>query len=160
MGSGAVELGSSFFYQAAVHLSVWLGTVIMPGLAAGLIIVSILQFACGREFTQNLYRALLCILSSALTRALEPCMLRSGFGNGVVSGLFRVEFLGRMAVVTLPIYAAYQIAFTAFPPRGASRSDPTNRWLRQLLAATLCLMIPSLLWVADSILRHGVGQGW
>jgi len=54
-----------------LHLANWVGNVIMPTIAAVFVIMAILQFSKGQEFSHSMYGALVCLMVSGLTRALE-----------------------------------------------------------------------------------------
>ena len=53
-----MNLGNMTFDHGMLHLANWLGNVIMPTVAAAFIIIAILQFSKGQEFSHSMYGAL------------------------------------------------------------------------------------------------------
>ena len=50
-----MNLGNMTFDNGILHLANWMGNVIMPTIAAAFIIIAILQFSKGREFSHSMY---------------------------------------------------------------------------------------------------------
>src|SRR5438445_12372856 len=96
-----------------LHLANWTGNVIMPTLAAVFIIVAIIQFSKGQEFSHSMYGALACLLVSGLTRALETFASQRPWNNPDVYWIALVTLVNWVANVILPVYAAVQVAVGA-----------------------------------------------
>ena len=76
-----MNLGNMSFDHGILHLANWLGNVIMPTIAAAFIIIAILQFSKGQEFSHSMYGALACLLVSGLTRAFETFASQAAWNN-------------------------------------------------------------------------------
>ena len=76
-----MNLGNMTFDNGILHLANWLGNVIMPTIAAAFIIIAILQFSKGQEFSHSMYGALACLLVSGLTRAFETFASQAAWNN-------------------------------------------------------------------------------
>ena len=66
-----MNLSQMTFDHGILHLANWVGNVIMPTIAAAFIIMAIMQFSKGKEFSHSMYGALACLMVSGLTRAFE-----------------------------------------------------------------------------------------
>ena len=73
-----MNLGNMTFDNGILHLANWMGNVIMPTIAAAFIVIAILQFSKGQEFSHSMYGALACLLVSGLTRAFETFRFAGG----------------------------------------------------------------------------------
>ena len=76
-----MNLGNMTFDNGILHLANWMGNVIMPTIAAAFIIIAILQFSKGQEFSHSMYGALACLLVSGLTRAFETFASQAAWNN-------------------------------------------------------------------------------
>jgi hypothetical protein len=63
-----MNLGNMTFDNGILHLANWLGNVIMPTIAAAFIIIAILQFSKGQEFSHSMYGALACSRATSMER--------------------------------------------------------------------------------------------
>ena len=76
-----MNLANMSFDNGILHLANWAGNVIMPTLAAVFIIIAILQFSKGQEFSHSMYGALTCLMVSGLTRAFETFASQAAWNN-------------------------------------------------------------------------------
>ena len=85
------------FDNGILHLANWVGNVIMPTIAAVFIIMAIVQFSKGQEFSHSMYGALACLMVSGLTRALETFASQRAWNNPDVywMALITLDQLGR-----------------------------------------------------------------
>ena len=74
-----MNLGNMSFDHGMLHLANWLGNVIMPTVAAAFIIIAILQFSKGQEFSHSMYGALACLLVSGI----DACFRNIRFTGGL-----------------------------------------------------------------------------
>src|SRR5579864_4334801 len=140
-----------------LHLANWVGNVIMPTIASVFIIMAILQFSKGQEFSHSIYGALACLTVSGLTRALETFASQRAWNNPDVYWIAVVMLINWVGNVILPIYAAAQVAGGALQMGMFSYIHPTSGWMRHFLAAGLCLMVSGLLRLAEFFVVQGTG---
>src|SRR5271165_2141642 len=152
-----MNLGNMFFDNGILHLANWLGNVIMPTIAAVFIIIAILQFSKGQEFSHSMYGALACLLVSGLTRAFETFASQAGWNNPDLYWVSIVTLIDWVANVILPVYAAAQVAAMALRLGIFSLVHPTSGWLRHFVTAALCLMVSGLLRLAEFFVLKGTG---
>ncbi|HEX3107103.1 MAG TPA: hypothetical protein VHQ22_21905 [Terriglobales bacterium] len=143
------------FDNGVLHLANWMGNVIMPTLAAVFIIVAIIQFSKGYEFSHSMYGALACLMVSGLTRALETFASQRPWNNPDVYWIALVTMINWVGNVILPVYAAAQVAFGALRIGMFSYIHPTSGWMRHFLTAALCLMVSGLLRLAEFFVSQG-----
>jgi hypothetical protein len=140
-----------------LHLANWTGNVIMPTLAAVFIIIAIIQFSKGHEFSHGMYGALACLMVSGLTRAFENFASQRAWNNPDVYWVAVVTMINWVGNVILPVYAAAQVALGALRIGMFSYIHPTSGWMRHFLAAGLCLMVSGLLRLAEFFVTRGTG---
>ena len=150
-----MNLSQMSFDHGILNLANWVGNVIMPTLAAVFIIVEILQFSKGREFSHSMYGALACLMVSGLTRAFETFATQRAWNSPDVYWMALVTTINWVGNVILPVYAAAQVALGALRIGMFSFIHPTSSWLRHFLAAGLCLMVSGLLRLAEFFVAHG-----
>ena len=150
-----MNLGNMAFDNGVLHLANWLGNVIMPTLAAVFIILAILQFSKGQEFSPSMYGALACLMVSGLTRAFETFASQATWNNPDLYWLSLVALINWVANVILPVYAASQVAAMALRLGVFSPVHPSSGWLRHFVAAALCLMVSGLLRLAEFFVIQG-----
>jgi len=143
------------FYHGILNLANWVGNVIMPTLAAVFIIAAIIEFSKGREFSHSMYGALACLMVSGLTRAFETFASQRAWNSPDVYWMALVTMINWVGNVILPVYAAAQVAIGALRIGMFSFVHPTSSWLRNFLAAGLCLMGSGLLRLAEFFVAHG-----
>ena len=152
-----MNLGNMSFDHGMLNLANWLGNVIMPTLAAAFIIMAILQFSKGREFSQSMYGGLACLMVSGLTRAFESFASQGAWNNPDLYWLSILTLINWVANVILPVYAASQIAAMALRLGVFSLVHPTSGWLRHFVTAALCLMVSGVLRLAEFFVAQGTG---
>ena len=150
-----MNLSQMSFDNGILHLANWVGNVIMPTIAAVFIIVAIIQFSKGQEFSHSMYGALACLLVSGLTRAFETFASQRAWNNPDVYWIALVTLVNWVANVILPVYAAVQVAVGALRMGMFSPIHPTSGWMRHFLAAGLCLMVSGLLRLAEFFVDTG-----
>src|SRR5215469_3259091 len=152
-----MNLGNMSFDNGILHLANWMGNVIMPTLAAVFIIMAILQFSKGQEFSHSMYGALACLLVSGLTRAFETFASQAAWNNPDLYWITIRTLIDWVANVILPVYAAGQVAAMALRLGILSLVQPTSGWLRHFVTAALCLMVSGLLRLAEFFVAQGGG---
>ena len=152
-----MNLGNMSFDHGILNLANWLGNVIMPTLAAAFIIIAILQFSKGREFSHSMYGSLGCLMVSGLTRAFEIFASQGAWNNPDLYWLSIVTLINWVANVILPVYAASQIAAMALRLGVFSLVHPSSGWLRHFVTAALCLMVSGVLRLAEFFVAQGTG---
>ena len=151
-----MNLSQMSFDSGILHLANWVGNVIMPTMAAVFIIVAIIQFSKGQEFSHSMYGALACLglrsdasaRNVCLTEVLEQpgCVLDSAGDPGQLG---RKRDPARVRRV--------QVAIGALRMGMFSPIHPASGWMRHFLAAGLCLMVSGLLRLAEFFVEHGTG---
>ena len=152
-----MNLGNMSFDHGMLHLANWLGNVIMPTVAAAFIIIAILQFSKGQEFSHSMYGALACLLVSGLTRAFETFASQAAWNNPDLYWISIRTLIDWVANVILPVYAASQVAAMALRLGIFSLVHPTSGWLRHFVTAALCLMVSGMLRLAEFFVNQGTG---
>lgn len=152
-----MNLGNMSFDHGMLNLANWLGNVIMPTVAAAFIVIAILQFSKGREFSHSMYGALACLMVSGLTRAFETFASQAAWNNPDLYWLSILTLINWVANVILPVYAASQIAAMALRLGVFSLAHPTSGWMRHFVTAALCLMVSSVLRLLEFFVAQGTG---
>ena len=152
-----MNLGNMSFDNGILHLANWMGNVIMPTLAGLFIVVAIIQFSKGQEFSHSMYGALACLLVSGLTRAFETFAAQRPWNDPDLYWVALTTLINWVGNVILPVYAASQVAAGALRMGIFSYVNPTSGWMRHFAAAGLCLMVSGLLRLAEFFVAQGTG---
>jgi hypothetical protein len=150
-----MNLSGMTFDHGILNLANWVGNVLMPTLAAGFIIIAILQFSKGHEFGHSMYGALAALMISGLTRAFETFASQAAWNNPDLYWLSIVTLINWVANVILPVCAASQVAAMALRLGVSPLVHPTSGWLRHFVTAVLCLMVSGLLRLAEFFVTRG-----
>lgn len=150
-----MNLQNMSFDHGILHLANWVGNVIMPTLAAAFIIIAILQFSRGQDFSHAMYGAVASLMVSGLTRAFETFASQAAWNNPDLYWLSILTLINWIANVILPVYAAAQVAAMALRLGVFSPMHPTSGWLRHFVTAALCLMVSGLLRLAEFFVAKG-----
>jgi hypothetical protein len=152
-----VNLSNMSFDTGILHLANWMGNVIMPTLAGLFIIVAIVQFSKGHEFSHSMYGALACLMVSGLTRAFETFASQRSWNDPDLYWVALTTLINWVGNVILPVYAAVQVTAGALRMGMFSYVHPTSGWMRHFAAAGLCLMVSGLLRLAEFFVAQGTG---
>lgn len=152
-----MNLANMSFDHGILHLANWAGNVIMPTLAAVFIIIAILQFSKGQEFSHAMYGALACLMVSGLTRAFETFASQAAWNDPDLYWIAIRTLINWVANVILPVYAASQVAAMALRLGIFSLVNPTSGWLRHFVTAALCLMVSGVLRLGEYFVAQGMG---
>ena len=152
-----MNLGNMSFDHGVLNLANWTGNVIMPTLAGLFIIIAIIQFSKGQEFSHSMYGALACLMVSGLTRAFETFAGQRPWNDPDLYWVALATLINWVGNVILPVYAAAQVAAGALRMGIFSYINPTSGWLRHFAAAGLCLLVSGLLRLAEFFVAQGTG---
>ena len=152
-----MNLGNMSFDQGILNLANWMGNVIMPTLAALFVIVAVVQFAKGVEFSRSMYGALACLMVSGLTRAFETFAGQRPWSDPDLYWVALTTLINWLGNVILPVYAAVQVAAGALRMGMFSYIHPTSGWMRHFAVAGLCLLVSGLLRLAEFFVAQGTG---
>lgn len=152
-----MNLGNMSFDQGVLNLANWMGNVIMPTLAALFVIVAVVQFAKGVDFSRSMYGALACLMVSGLTRAFETFAGQRPWSDPDLYWVALTTLINWLGNVILPVYAAVQVAAGALRMGMFSYIHPTSGWMRHFAAAGLCLLVSGLLRLAEFLVAQGTG---
>jgi len=144
-----------FFDHGVLNLANWMGNVIMPTLAGLFIIIAILEFSKGGEFSHSLYGALACLLVSGLTRAFETFASQRAWNDPDLYWVALTTVINWVGNVILPVYAAVQVVAGALRMGLFSSLHPASGGLRHLATAGLCLLVSGLLRLAEFFVTQG-----
>lgn len=150
-----MDLGNMFFDQGVLNLANWVGNVILPTLAGLFIIIAILEFSKGRDFSQSLYGALACLLVSGLTRVFETFASQRPWNDPDLYWVALTTLIDWVGNVILPVYAALQVVAGALRMGFFSYPQPASGGLRHLASAGLCLLVSGLLRLAEFFVTQG-----
>ena len=144
-------------YNGLLNLTNWTGNVIMPAVAGLFIVAAIVNFSRGREYSHQMYGALLCLLVSGLLRAMETFAGQRAWDDPDVFAVAIQTFVNWAANVLLPVYAAVQVAAGALDMTTNVRFHFSAGWMRHFAAAGLCLLVSGLLRLGEFFVIHGTG---
>lgn len=144
-------------YNGILNLTNWTGNVIMPVIAGLFIVMAVVNFSRGRDYSHQLYAALLCLLVSGLLRAMETFAGQRAWSDPDVYGVAIRTFVDWTANVLLPVYAALQVAAGALDMTTNIRFHHESGWIRHFAAAGLCLLVSGMLRLGEFFVIHGAG---
>jgi hypothetical protein len=150
-----VDLGNMSFDHGVLNLANWTGNVILPMLAGLFIVIAIIEFSKGREFSHSMYGALACLLVSGLTRAFETFAGQRAWNDPDLYWVALTTLINWVGNVILPVYAAVQVVAGALRLGMLSHLHPSSSGLRHFAAAGLCLLVSGLLRLAEFFVAQG-----
>ncbi|HXX26931.1 MAG TPA: hypothetical protein VEI99_00635 [Terriglobales bacterium] len=150
-----MNLGNMSFDQGVLNLANWMGNVIMPSLAGLFIILAVIEFSKGREFSHSMYGAMACLLVSGLTRAFETFAGQRAWNDPDLYWIALTTLINWVGNVILPVYAAVQVAAGALRTGMFSSMHPGSGGLRHFATAALCLLVSGLLRLAEVFVAQG-----
>lgn len=152
-----MNFGNMFFDHGVLNLANWMGNVIMPTLAALFVIIAVVQFSKGLDFSRSMYGVLACLMVSGLTRAFETFAGQRPWNDPNLYWVALTTLINWVGNVILPVYAAVQVAAGALRMGMFSYVHPTSGWMRHFAAAGLCLLVSGLLRLAEFFVAQGTG---
>jgi len=150
-----MDLSHMSFDQGVLSLANWMGNVIMPILAGLFVIIAVIEFSKGREFSHSMYGALACLLVSGLTRAFETFASQRAWDDPDLYWVALTTLINWVGNVILPVYAGMQVVAGALRMGMYSYLHPASGGLRQFATAGLCLLISGLLRLAEAFVSQG-----
>lgn len=145
------------FTNGMLHLTNWVGNVILPTLAGLFFALAILRFARSESYGPAMYGGLLCLLVSGLLRAMETFASQRAWNDPDLYWVALVGLVDWLCNVLMPVYAGLQVAAGALRLGIITRIHPTEGWMRHFLAAGLCLLLSGLLRLAEFFVLQGTG---
>jgi hypothetical protein len=120
-------------------------------------IIAVVQFSKGLDFSRSMYGALACLMVSGLTRAFETFAGQRPWNDPDLYWAALTTLINWVGNVILPVYAAIQVAAGALRMGMFSYVNPTSGWMRHFTAAGLCLLVSGLLRLAEYFVAQGTG---
>lgn len=142
-------------YNGILNLTNWTGNVIMPVVAGLFIVMAVVNFSRGREYSHQMYAALLCLLVSGLLRAMETFAGQRAWNDPDVYEVAIRTFVDWAANVLLPVYAALQVAAGALDMTANIRFHHSAGWMRHFAAAAMCLLVSGALRLGEFFVIRG-----
>lgn len=142
-------------YNGILNLTNWTGNVIMPVVAGLFIVIAVVNFSRGREYSHQMYAALLCLLVSGLLRAMETFAGQRAWNDPNVYEVAIRTFVDWTANVLLPVYAALQVAAGALDMTANIRFHHSAGWMRHFAAAAMCLLVSGALRLGEFFVIRG-----
>ncbi len=145
------------FYNGILHLTDWLGNVIMPTLAGLLFAVAIVRFARGYSWNYSLWAALAALCVSGLLRAMETFASQLAWNDPDLVWNTLLNAVNWVGNVILPVYAGAQVVLGVIHYANVGHWMPGSTWLRHFAAAALCLLGSGVLRLAEYFVMNGAG---
>ncbi len=145
------------FYNGILHLTDWLGNVIMPTMAGLLFAVAIVRFAKGYPWNYSMWAAVAALCVSGLLRGMETFSSQLAWNDPDLIWNTLLNLVNWVGNVFLPVYAAGQVVLAAAMYLNVGHWMPGSAWLRHLTAACLCLMGSGVLRLAEFFVNNGAG---
>ena len=145
------------FQNGILNLTNWSANVILPTLAGLFIIIAIVQFSKGADYSRAMYGDFLCLMASGLLRALETFTRQRAWNNPDQYWIALVTLVDWLGNVILPLYAALQVAAGAGDLMTDVRFHHASGWMRHFAAAGLCLLVSGFLRLGEFFVKQGTG---
>ena len=145
------------FQNGILNLTNWSANVILPTLAGLFIIIAIVQFSKGADYSRAMYGGFLCLMASGLLRALETFTRQRAWNNPDQYWIALVTLVDWLGNVILPLYAALQVAAGAVALMTDVRFHHASGWMRHFAAAGLCLLVSGFLRLGEFFVKQGTG---
>ena len=139
-----------------LHLTSWLGNVIMPTLAGLFAAAAIFNFTKNRHYQHLIYATLASLMCSGLLRVLESFSNQAAWDNPDrywISILTLVNWVGN---VLLPLYGVLQVVLAVTHYAGLlERMTVGEAWVRNLIAAMCSFGLSGLLRLGEFWIQKG-----
>lgn len=146
------------FTNGLLHMTNWVGNVILPTLAGLFFAWAIWRFAQSEsQIGFQLYGGLLCLMTSGLLRAMETFASQRPWNDPDVYWIALVTLVDWVGNVLMPIYAAVQVVAGALRMGLVTRIHHAEGWLKHFAAAGLCLLLSGVLRLAEFFVVNGTG---
>jgi hypothetical protein len=145
------------FTNGVLNLTNWTGNVILPTMAGLFFAVAVLKFARSESHSTSMYGGFLCLMTSGLLRALEAFASQRAWNDPDVYWVSLVTLVDWICNVLMPVYAGLQVAAGALRMGLGTRIHPSEGWMRNFVAAALCLLLSGLLRLAEFFIARGTG---
>ena len=139
-----------------VHLTSWLGNVIMPTLAGLFAAAAVFQFSKARGYQHFAYAALASLMCSGLLRAMESFANQSTWDNPDRYWMSILTLVNWVGNVLLPLYGVLQVVLAVTHYSGwLERMTVGEAWVRNLVTAMCCFGLSGLLRLGEFWIQHG-----
>jgi hypothetical protein len=145
------------FYSGILHLTNWLGNVIMPTMAGLLFAVAIVRYSKGYPWNYSMWAAVAALCVSGLLRGMETFSSQLAWNDPDLIWNTLLNLVNWVGNVFLPVYAAGQVVLAAAMFVNVGHWMPGSAWLRHLTAAGLCLLGSGVLRLAEFFVTNGLG---
>ena len=145
------------FENGLLHLTSWLGNVIMPTLASLFLAGAIYRFSRGMPYQHLSYGGMAALLCSGLLRATEAFAAQAAWNDPDRYWLSILTMTNWVGNVLLPLYGTLQVVLAVLHFGGVlERLNIGDAWLRNALSAMMCFGLSGLLRLAEFWISNGV----
>jgi hypothetical protein len=139
-----------------LHLTSWLGNVIMPTLAGLFAAAGVFHFSKGRNYQHFAYAAMASLMCSGLLRAMETFANQAAWDNPDRYWMSILTLVNWVGNVLLPLYGVLQIVLAVTHYAGLlERMTVGEAWVRNLVTAMCSFGLSGLLRLGESWIQHG-----
>jgi hypothetical protein len=144
------------FTLGLIHLTNWLGNVILPTLCGSAFAAAAVQFSKGHGFGHYLYGGMLCLVVSGMLRLFETFASASGWNDPDLYWIALRTLVNWVCNVIMPVYAALQVALgVATVADVGYRYSPTYGPVKHFLTALVSLSLSGLVRLAEFFVTNG-----
>lgn len=144
------------FANGLLHLTSWLGNVIMPTIAGLFAAAAVYHLSKGRHYQHLAYAALASLMCSGLLRVLESFSNHAEWSDPDRYWMSLLAFVNWVGNVLLPLYGALQVVFAVVHYAGLlERMTVGEAWVRNLVSAMCSFALSGLLRLGEFWIQHG-----
>ena len=145
------------FENGLLHLTNWMGNVILPTLAGLFMAGAVYRFSKGQPYSHLSNAGFASLMCSGLLRALETFAGQAGANDPDRYWISILTLVNWVANVLLPLYGGLQVAILAAHFGGVlERINIGEVWVRNAVAAMLCFGLSGVLRLMESWITNGV----
>src|SRR4029450_9457522 len=145
------------FYNGFLHLTNYLGNVIMPTLAGLLFVVAIIRYSKGYPWNYSMWGAVASLMVSGLLQALETFSSQLAWNDPDLVWNTLLNLVNWVGNLLFPVSAGGQVVLAAATYVNIGHFMPGSAWLRHLTSAGLCLMASGVLRLAEFFVTNATG---
>jgi hypothetical protein len=139
-----------------LHLTSWLGNVIMPTLAGLFAAAAVFHFSKGRNYQHFAYAAMASLMCSGLLREMETFANQAAWDNPDRYWMSILTLVNWVGNVLLPLYGVLQVVLAVTHYAGLlERMTVGEAWVRNLVTAMCSFGLSGLLRLGEFWIQRG-----
>jgi hypothetical protein len=146
------------FENGILHLTNWLGNVILPTVAGLFFAIAIVRLVGSGQHQHWIYAGFFSLMVSGMLRALETFSTQRAWNDPDLYWIALISIVNWVCNVIMPLYGVLQICIGIAHFAGIGyRMYQGGSWMRHFVAAGCCFMLSGIVRLAEWFVQQGQG---